>query len=151
LRVIHLFNIVRPSVAVFGKKDYQQLTIVRHMVRQLALPTEIIAGETSRAADGLALSSRNGYLSDAERTEAGGLSKELQNIATAVRAGRHNWADMENAAIRSLSARGWQPDYVAIRRRSDLASPEQGDSLVALAAARLGSTRLIDNIEIAAD
>ncbi len=146
--VLKLFNCVQPRVAVFGKKDYQQLMVIRRMVQQLALPIEIVAGETTRAEDGLALSSRNGYLDAAQRAEAVTLSRELTGIAVALRSGRRDWAAMEEAAMRSLAARGWQPDYVAIRRRADLAAPTQGDPLVVVAAAKLGATRLIDNLEL---
>jgi len=146
--VLKLFNCVQPSVAVFGKKDYQQLMVIRRMVQQLALPIEIVAGETSRAEDGLALSSRNGYLDAAQRKEAVTLSRLLGAIADDVRGGRRDWTTMEGVAVRTLEARGWKPDYVAIRRRSDLAGPAKGDALVVLAAAKLGSTRLIDNLEL---
>ncbi len=146
--VLKLFNCVQPRVAVFGKKDYQQLMVIRRMVQQLALPIEIVAGETTRAEDGLALSSRNGYLDAAQRAEAVTLSRELTGIAAALRSGRRDWAALEEAAMRSLAARGWQPDYVAIRRRTDLAAPTQGDPLVVVAAAKLGATRLIDNLEL---
>jgi pantoate--beta-alanine ligase len=146
--VLKLFNCVQPRVAVFGKKDYQQLMVVRQMVRQLALPIEIVAGETSRADDGLALSSRNAHLDAAERSEAVMLSRELKGIEAALRSGRRDLAALEDAAMQSLSARGWKPDYVAIRRRSDLAAPAPGDALVVVAAARLGATRLIDNLEL---
>jgi pantoate--beta-alanine ligase len=132
---------------VFGKKDYQQLMVVRDMVRQLALPIEIVGAETSRAGDGLALSSRNGYLSEGERAEAVALSGELRAIASALRAGCHDWPALEQAAMDSLRSRGWAPDYVAIRARSDLGTPTIGVPLVVLAAARLGTTRLIDNLE----
>ena len=146
--VLKLFNCVQPSVAVFGKKDYQQLMVIRQTVQQLALPIEIVAGETTRAEDGLALSSRNGYLSAAERIEAVTLSHELKAIAEALRRGPRDWSVLENTAMDSLTARGWRPDYVAIRRRADLAAPTSGDALVVLAAARLGATRLIDNLEL---
>lgn len=146
--VLKLFNIVQPRFAVFGKKDYQQLMVIRHMVRELALPIEIVGGETTRADDGLALSSRNGYLSEAERAEAVALAQELRAIAAALRAGRRDWAALEAEAMRALEARGWKPDYVAIRRRSDLQAPGAERELVALAAARLGTTRLIDNLEL---
>ncbi len=148
--VLKLFNCVQPRVAVFGKKDYQQLLVIRHMVKQLALPIEIVAAETTRAPDGLALSSRNGYLSDAQRAEAVTLSRELVGIATAVQQGRQDWATMEQHAMAALTERGWQPDYVAIRRRSNLAAPVGGDALVVLAAAKIGATRLIDNLELSA-
>ncbi len=146
--VLKLFNCVQPHAAVFGKKDYQQLAVIRDMVQQLALPVEIVAGETTRAADGLALSSRNGYLDAAQRAEAVNLSRELHGIAEALQGGRRDWPALEQAAMRGLAARGWQPDYVAIRRRADLALPSNGDALVVLAAARLGATRLIDNLEV---
>jgi pantoate--beta-alanine ligase len=146
--VLKLFNCVQPQVAVFGKKDYQQLRVVQGMVAQLALPIEIIAGETSRADDGLALSSRNGYLDAAQRAEAATLWRELTAIDAQVRSGRRDFAALEDAAVQALAARGWEPDYVAIRRRTDLDVPAEGDALVVLAAARLGATRLIDNLEI---
>ena len=152
--VLKLFNCVAPRVAVFGKKDYQQLMVIRRMVQQMALPIEIVAAETTRAEDGLALSSRNGYLSQAQRAEAVTLSRELRGIAAAVRSGSLDWPALEAAAMSALSARGWQPDYVAIRRRADLGAPDPGkapapdEPLVVLAAAKLGSTRLIDNLEI---
>ncbi len=146
--VVHkLFNCVQPRVAVFGKKDYQQLMVIRRMVKQMALPIEIVAGETSRAEDGLALSSRNGYLDATQRAEAVTLSRELKGIADALRQGRRDGSALEDAAMQSLAARGWQPDYVAIRRRADLAPPAPGDALVVVAAAKLGTTRLIDNLE----
>ena len=146
--VLKLFNCVQPRAAVFGKKDYQQLMVIRQMVRQLALPIEIIAGETTRAEDGLALSSRNGYLDAAQRAEAVTLSRELKGIAIALQQGQRDWPALEDAAMRTLAARGWQPDYVAIRRRADLGAPTLVDALVVVAAARLGSTRLIDNLEL---
>lgn len=146
--VMKLFACVQPSVAVFGKKDYQQLMVIRHMVRQFALPIEIVGGETRRAEDGLALSSRNGYLSETERAEAVQLSRALQAMAAAVQEGERDLAAIEARAMQSLSARGWQPDYMVLRRRADLKEPTGGEPLVALAAARLGSTRLIDNLEI---
>jgi pantoate--beta-alanine ligase len=146
--VLKLFNAVQPQAAVFGKKDYQQLMVIRRMVQQLVLPIEIIAAETTRAADGLALSSRNGYLDAVQRPEAVALSRELARIGDALRGGRRDWAALEEAAMRSLATRGWQPDYVAIRRRVDLGAPGADDALVVLAAARLGTTRLIDNLEL---
>jgi pantoate--beta-alanine ligase len=147
--VVHkLFNIVQPAVAVFGKKDYQQLMVIRSMVRQMALPIDIVAGETTRAPDGLALSSRNGYLSAEERIEALALSRELKGIAATVKQGQQNFAALETHSFEALRSRGWRPDYVAIRRRADLAEPRDGSPLVVLAAARLGATRLIDNFEI---
>jgi pantoate--beta-alanine ligase len=146
--VLKLFNCVQPRVAVFGKKDYQQLMVIRRMAQQLALPIDVVAGETTRAEDGLALSSRNGYLDASQRVEAVALSRELNGVGAEVRRGRRDWPALEEAAMKSLGARGWQPDYVAIRRRTDLASPSKGDALVVLAAAKLGSTRLIDNLEL---
>jgi pantoate--beta-alanine ligase len=147
--VLKLFNIVQPQVAVFGKKDYQQLMVLRNMTRQLALPIEIIGGETVRADDGLALSSRNGYLTPAERAEAPRLSRTLNEIRLAVLAGERDFAKLEQKAATQLDAHGWQTDYVALRRQSDLQSPQPGDrQLVVLAASRLGTPRLIDNLEI---
>jgi len=139
--VLKLLNCVQPRTAVFGKKDYQQLLIVREMVRQFNLPVEIVAGETVRETDGLAMSSRNGYLSANERREAPRLYRTLLEVQS----GRLDSAQ----AMRVLQAAGWTPDYVEVRRRSDLAPPSTGDrERVALAAARLGATRLIDNVEI---
>jgi pantoate--beta-alanine ligase len=138
--VMKLFACVQPHVAVFGKKDYQQLMVVRAMVRQLELPVSIVAGETVREVDGLAMSSRNAYLSAAERAEAPRLYRMLQEVA-AGKAG-------PSQALQALSGAGWKPDYVEVRRRSDLAPPQSGDrERVVLAAARLGQTRLIDNLE----
>lgn len=150
--VLKLFNIVQAQVAVFGKKDYQQLMVLRNMTRQLALPIEIIGGETVRAADGLALSSRNAFLTPAERCEAPRLNRVLQAIADAVRAGERNFAQLEQAAAAELDAHGWKTDYVAVRQQCDLQAPQAGNSeLVALAASRLGAPRLIDNVEIRVD
>jgi pantoate--beta-alanine ligase len=146
--VLKLFNMVQPAVAVFGKKDYQQLLMIRSMVRQLALPIEIASAETVRDASGLALSSRNGYLSDSQRMEAAQLHGALSTLVAAVKSGRTDPHSLEREAREFLSARGWQPDYVAVRRRSDLGAPAAGEPLVALAAAKLGGTRLIDNLEI---
>jgi pantoate--beta-alanine ligase len=145
--VLKLFNMVEPAVAVFGKKDYQQLLVIRRMVRQLALPVELVAGETVRDPIGLALSSRNGYLNESQRAEAAQLHAALRTLALGARSGRTDWQNLERAAQEFLAARGWQPDYVAIRRQSDLREPSTGEALVALAAARLGGTRLIDNLE----
>jgi pantoate--beta-alanine ligase len=151
--VMKLFQCVQPSVAVFGKKDYQQNMVLRHMVRQFALPVEMIAGSTLRADDGLALSSRNGFLSPTERAEAVQLSLALKSLVAQVKAGRTDYAALEAQAMQQLTARGWQPDYLTIRRQADLQSPQPGDaptSLVTLGAAKLGTTRLIDNLEITA-
>jgi pantoate--beta-alanine ligase len=152
--VMKLFSCVQPRVAVFGKKDYQQLMIVRNMARQFALPTDIIAAETYRAEDGLALSSRNAYLSAQQRVEAPLLFKTLNQVAESVRNEKDiDIPALEQQAMEQLSARGWQPDYVSIRKRIDLQPPTPDDRarnepLVALAAAKLGMTRLIDNLEI---
>jgi pantoate--beta-alanine ligase len=148
--VMKLFQIVQPRYAVFGKKDYQQLMVIRNMVRQFALPLDIVGFETQRAADGLALSSRNGYLSAAERQEAVQLSRALKALIAAHQAGSQDIGALEAQAIQALNQRGWQTDYLTLRRRSDLQAPTAQDapgSLVALGAARLGKTRLIDNIE----
>jgi len=147
--VMKLFHIAQPDVALFGKKDYQQLMVIRNMVRDFNLSIEIIGGETVRAADGLALSSRNGYLSVAERAEAPHLFRLLTKVIEAVRAGSRDFAAMEREAVLELQASGWIPDYVALRKKLDLQLPSAHDSgLVVLAAARLGSTRLIDNLEV---
>jgi pantoate--beta-alanine ligase len=148
--VLKLFNIVQPQYAVFGRKDYQQLIVVRNMVRQLALPLEIVPGDTVRAADGLALSSRNGYLSATERAEAPHLHRVLRGITRALAAGEQDLARLESDAVAELRAAGWAPDYIAVRRQADLQTPGAGDTeLVVLGAAKLGTTRLIDNVEIA--
>ncbi|MBI4293315.1 MAG: pantoate--beta-alanine ligase [Betaproteobacteria bacterium] len=147
--VLKLFNIVRPQVAVFGKKDYQQLMIVRGMVRQLALGIEVVAAETARASDGLALSSRNAYLSASERAEAGRLYRTLQELRSRLVSGERDFAALESESVTKLTKNGWVVDYVAVRKQSDLQSPRLVDQdLVLLAAARLGKTRLIDNIEV---
>jgi pantoate--beta-alanine ligase len=150
--VMKLFGAVQPKVAVFGKKDYQQWQVIRRMVEQFALPIEIEGGETRRADDGLALSSRNGYLSEAERAEAVALSRALRALAEAARGGRP-LPELEAEAMAALAARGWKPDYLTLRRRHDLLPPSDAErhapgTLVALGAARLGSTRLIDNLEV---
>ncbi len=147
--VMKLFQIAQADVALFGKKDYQQLMVIRNMVREFNLPLEIIPGETVRAADGLALSSRNGYLSAEERAEAPRLYRVLNELAAEVRQGARNYSELETKAMTTLGLNGWAPDYVALRKKHDLQSPSAHDSgLVVLAAARLGSTRLIDNLEI---
>lgn len=140
------------GTAVFGKKDYQQLMVIRRMVEQFALPVNIVAGDTARADDGLALSSRNGYLSDDERQQAMALSLALKQLADAARAGQAPLAELEAWAMQSLAAQGWEPDYLTVRLRRDLQPPAEGAQLagaplVALGAARLGKTRLIDNLE----
>jgi len=147
--VLKLFNIVQPQAALFGKKDYQQLMVIRNMTRQLALPIEIIGGETVRGEDGLALSSRNGYLTAEQRREAPRLYRLLNTIRDAIHSGESDIAKLENTAIATLAAAGWNTDYVAVRQQSDLAMPKGVNApLVVLAASRLGTTRLIDNIEI---
>lgn len=155
--VLKLFSCVfagKPTgVAAFGKKDYQQVMVVQRMVQQFALPIEIVAGETQRAPDGLALSSRNSYLSPAERQEAVALSQALQALGQAARkATAADLPGLEASAMQGLARRGWKPDYLTVRKRADLQAP-QGDSLAAqplvvLGAAKLGMTRLIDNFEI---
>lgn len=150
--VLKLFNIVQPQAAIFGKKDYQQLMILRNMTRHLALPIDIVDGEIVRAEDGLALSSRNGYLKPEERGEAARLNRILRQIRDAVQAGERDFARLERAAVAELDAHGWKTDYVAIRRQSDLQTPQPDDrELVVLAASRLGTPRLIDNLEIITD
>ncbi|WP_291991644.1 pantoate--beta-alanine ligase [Candidatus Accumulibacter sp. ACC003] len=148
--VLKLFNIVQPQAALFGKKDYQQLLVLRNMTRQLALPIDVIGGETVRADDGLALSSRNSYLSAAERAEAPRLQRILRRIAAAVLAGASDFTQLERQASEELDQHGWQTDYVAIRLQADLQVPSHpaAGPLVVLAASRLGSARLIDNVEI---
>ncbi|WP_018988841.1 pantoate--beta-alanine ligase [Aromatoleum toluclasticum] len=147
--VLKLLNIVQPDIALFGKKDYQQLMVLSNMVRQLAIPVEVLPGETVRADDGLALSSRNGYLSPEERAEAPRLYRQLAHICEAVRRGDHDFLKLETEAVAELAAHGWKPDYIAVRRRADLQPPMHADDpLVVLAAAKLGRTRLIDNLEI---
>ena len=154
--VLKLFSCVfagMPNgVAAFGKKDYQQVMVVRRMVQQFALPIEILAGETQRAPDSLALSSRNGYLSEAERAEAVQLSKALRALGdSALAATPADLPALEARAMQALARRGWKPDYLTVRRRSDLMTPQTGlppEPLVVLGAAKLGNTRLIDNLEI---
>ena len=151
--VLKLLSCVQPKVAVFGKKDYQQLMIVRNMCRQFALPTEIIPHETVRDADGLALSSRNRFLSDVERKEAPRLYRVLNLVRDRMLAGGADVDRIEQDAQRELAAAGWKVDYLALRRRRDLRKPTAEElaarePLVVLAAAKLGTTRLIDNLEI---
>lgn len=151
--VMKLLACVQPQVMVLGKKDWQQLMVLRAMLRQFALPVGIVAGETCRAPDGLALSSRNAYLSPEQRQEAVRLSQVLQAMATQVRAGHTDWEVLASQAMALLAARGWEPDYVTVRRAHDL-QPPSGDGsdgdLVVLGAAKLGTTRLIDNLEVQA-
>ncbi|HOG03472.1 MAG TPA: pantoate--beta-alanine ligase [Accumulibacter sp.] len=148
--VLKLFNIVQPQVALFGKKDYQQLLVLRNMTRQMALPIEIVGGETVRADDGLALSSRNAYLSASERVEAPRLQRLLKHIGTAICDGNRDFVGLESEAVGELDRNGWKTDYVAVRRQSDLQVPQapEEQALVVLAASRLGVARLIDNVEI---
>jgi pantoate--beta-alanine ligase len=147
--VLKLFNLVQPQVAIFGKKDYQQLAIIRQMVTQFNLPITIIGAETSRAPDGLALSSRNQYLSAAERTEAAFLSQILRGMGEVMDGGEIGYVALEKEAGVTLAKRGWVVEYISVRRQADLGVPEKGErKLVVLAAARLGKTRLIDNIEV---
>ncbi|MBI5926315.1 MAG: pantoate--beta-alanine ligase [Aquabacterium sp.] len=159
--VVHkLFNLVQPRIGVFGKKDYQQLMIIRNMVAQMGLPIEIQGGETLRADDGLALSSRNGYLSESERAEAVQMITTLRAVKTQVNGARAagglnqaSLADIEKQTMAALDARGWKTDYVMVRRQRDLlpatdAELAQGEPLVSLSASRLGKTRLIDNLEL---
>jgi len=141
-----------PRHALFGKKDYQQLMVIRRMVEQFALPVTVVAGETQRAADGLALSSRNGYLSPSERAEAVQLQQALRKLADAARAlAPADFAgllgQLEHDAVQALNRRGWRTDYLTVRRRRDLQAPAATDPLVVLGASRLGATRLIDNLE----
>jgi pantoate--beta-alanine ligase len=155
--VLKLFSCVQPKVAVFGKKDYQQLMILRQMAKQFALPVDIVPGETIRADDGLALSSRNSFLSKEERAEAPELQKALKEVREQVLQLKErnvaSLSEIEKKAVASLAGRGWNPDYIAIRKQSDLApssneSLHLGEPLVILTAAKIGKTRLIDNLEI---
>ena len=147
--VMKLFNMVQPAVAVFGKKDYQQCRVLDNMVRQFNLPIKMVLADTVRAEDGLALSSRNGYLSANERAEAPQLAAALVAMKQAIAAGRRDFVAIESHAIAALTARGWKPDYITVRRSDDLLEPTTDDHrLVILAAACLGVTRLIDNLEL---
>jgi len=147
--VAKLFHMVQPQVAVFGKKDYQQLMVIRALVRQPNFEIEIIAGETAREPSGLAMSSRNGYLTEAEKTQAAQLNQQLQRIQQALLSGQRDYAALREQACLALSQQGWQVDYVEIRRQQSLTLPDvQTRDWVILAAARLGKTRLIDNCEV---
>lgn len=152
--VMKLFNIVQPDVAVFGKKDFQQLFIIREMVRQFNLPIEIIAGETVRETNGLALSSRNSYLTDAQRSLAAQLNKALQGIVTQIKNGNKDFIKLEQQATVLLTSQGWDVDYISIRSSSSLQPATLLDkNLIVLGAAKIinktsGKTRLIDNIEL---
>lgn len=145
--VLKLFNLVQPHVALFGKKDYQQLHIIRQMVAQFNLPIQIVGGETVRAEDGLALSSRNQYLDEAQRAEATSLSRALNHVRDALIQGESDISALEQAAIATLTARGWQVDYLTVRNQSDLLPATQSECVI-LAAAKLGNTRLLDNVEV---
>jgi pantoate--beta-alanine ligase len=151
--VMKLLQCVQPAVAVFGQKDYQQLQVIQGMVKQFALPVQIVGLPTVRADDGLALSSRNGYLDPTERAEAIALARALQQLASSARDPQQALPALEARVAEQLRARGWAPDYLTLRRRSDLLAPTDaqrlsGEPLVALGAARLGQTRLIDNLEL---
>ncbi len=152
--VTKLLNIVQPHVALFGKKDYQQQHVIRQLVAQLNMPVSIVCGETVRAEDGLALSSRNQYLSASERGEAGFLYRILQDMRLAILQGERDFERLQQQAVKSLSQRGWSVDYVSVRDQADLRVPSRAQAdvsqcdLVVLAAARLGNTRLLDNVEV---
>ncbi|MBP7080019.1 MAG: pantoate--beta-alanine ligase [Rhodocyclaceae bacterium] len=146
--VMKLFQIVQPDAALFGKKDYQQMLVLSGLVREFNLPIEVIAGDTIRAEDGLALSSRNGFLSASERQEAPRLHRLLMDLVARIQAGERDFAKLEAVVMDQLRKNGWSPDYVAVRRRADLQVPLVDDPLVVVAAAKLGTTRLIDNVEI---
>jgi pantoate--beta-alanine ligase len=150
--VLKLLACTQARTALFGKKDYQQLMVIRNMVKQFAMPINIVGGETQRSEDGLALSSRNGYLTPAERQQATQLSATLKTVVSALQSLESptaaELAKLETQAMQTLNGLGWKPDYVAIRRQADLQATVAGDAMVVLAAARLGATRLIDNIEV---
>jgi pantoate--beta-alanine ligase len=150
--VLKLLSCTQARTALFGKKDYQQLMVIRNMVKQFAMPVNIVGGETQRSEDGLALSSRNGYLSPAERQQAVQLSATLKTVVESLRTNTAldaaGISRLESQAMQSLSNLGWRPDYVAVRRQADLQAAQAGDAMVVLAAARLGATRLIDNLEV---
>ena len=147
--VTRLFGLVRPDVAVFGQKDYQQQLIIRRMTEDLSLRIRIVTGQTIREDDGLALSSRNQYLTDEERSVAPALYRTLQEIGTALQAGERNFDELEAEAEASLKEAGFKPEYVSIRRAENLAVPDRDcDELVVLASGKLGAARLIDNIVV---
>ena len=151
--VLKLFNMVQPDYAVFGKKDRQQLKLVRGMVQQFNLPIQIVPGETVRADDGLALSSRNNYLSPVERTEAPRLYRTLREVADGIASGRTDYANLEAAARSELARHGWKVDYIAVRNGIGLRIPhpegyDHPNVLIVLGAATLGTTRLIDNVDV---
>ncbi len=147
--VTKLFNMVKPDLAVFGKKDYQQLMVIRSLVRQLNFGTEIVGVETMREPSGLAMSSRNGYLTPEQKIQAAQLNAQLQQIRTALENGRRDFVALCQESVSALQQQGWQVDYVEIRSQSDLSEPSPDKTeLVILAAAKLGNTRLIDNGEV---
>jgi pantoate--beta-alanine ligase len=147
--VSRLFGLVQPDVAVFGEKDFQQLTVIRRLVKDLSLPVDIVAGPTQRAEDGLALSSRNQYLTEEERLVAPQIYATLKKIGEGLQAGKRDYQQMEQQALDELAAFGMKPDYVSIRRAENLAEPDRdSDELIILAAARLGKSRLIDNLAV---
>jgi pantoate--beta-alanine ligase len=145
--VSRLFGLVQPDVAIFGQKDYQQLLIVRRLVEDLSLSVKIIAGPTQREKDGLAMSSRNQYLTDEERAVAPVLYKVLSKTAEALRTGNRDFAVLEQSGSDELTSAGFMPEYLSIRRAENLDSPDRDDDhLIVLAAAHLGAARLIDNV-----
>ncbi|MBO4575861.1 MAG: pantoate--beta-alanine ligase [Neisseriaceae bacterium] len=147
--VLKLFNIVEPQIACFGKKDFQQLVVIQQMVAELNVNIKIIPVDTGRADDGLALSSRNGYLTDNERQQAPQLYAVLCEMKNELQQGRRDFSQLEQSAAEKLNAQGWQTDYVEIRRRADLSHARPDDKqLIILAAAKLGKPRLIDNLEV---
>src|SRR5256714_918931 len=147
--VAKLFHIVEPDVAVFGEKDFQQLTVIRRMVAELCMPVEILAATTVRDADGLAMSSRNQYLTAEERALAPQIYATLQAAASRVRSGDEDFASIERAGLQELESAGFRPDYFAVRQAADLGMPAPGTrELVVLTAARLGKARLIDNVQV---
>jgi pantoate--beta-alanine ligase len=146
--VMKLLACTQARTAVFGKKDYQQLMVIRQMVQQFAMPVDIVGVVTRRTPEGLAMSSRNGYLSEKERQEALLLSATLRHMVQELRSGNNDVAALEARAMATLRNAGWQPDYIAVRRQLDLQTPQAGDAMVVLAAARVGTTRLIDNMEV---
>lgn len=149
--VMKLFNLVMPQIAIFGKKDFQQVFVIKELVRQFNLPIQIIAGDTVREASGLAMSSRNGYLTPAQKAEATQLYQCLVDIVHAVKQGNTRFTDLEQAASQTLTQQGWLVDYISVRTASTLKlATNQDNELVVLAAAKLGSTRLIDNIDFCA-
>jgi pantoate--beta-alanine ligase len=140
---------VQPQIAIFGKKDFQQLFIIKELVKQFNLPINIIAGETVREQTGLAMSSRNGYLSEKERASASQLNRALQGIMEAIKNGNHDFHQLEKEAVQQLTKNGWVVDYISIRAAATLSPATESDQqLVVLGAATLGKTRLIDNVEI---